>query len=220
MTNSKMRAIVEWLIARLAGGRRRLSQLKRLALSGGRGKKTELLQAILDIEWKMFSRLRGPGASKNDHGERLYRTMRRRIHSVLPDSVLESYLEDLWQAQREGRNLIIEKFDRREGKRPPLKVNPLIPQIVELETTWKKEMDQKSPGLNIARDGEAFVLYITSELETYSDHTLELYHRATLDARKARRNLVEERYRNHSAVSKGKKRGSRTTGLPEDRHAA
>jgi hypothetical protein len=141
----------------------------------------------------MFSPLRGPEPSKDDHGEKLYRTMRRKMHAVLPEDVLESYLEDLLQAQREGRNLIAEKFDRREGKRPPLKVNPLIPQIVELECAWKEAMDQKS-FQKIARNEDAFRVYVTSELETYSDRTLDFYHRFILDAQTAHRNLVEERY--------------------------
>ncbi len=70
-------------------------------------------------------------------------------------------------------------------------------------------MDQKSAGFNLERDEEAFRLYITSELETYSDQTLDLYYRAVLDARRARRNLVEERYRKQASASKGKrKKGS------------
>lgn len=196
MTTRKISGIVDWLIARLSGSRPRPNRLEQETFDGRHGKKTELIQQIVDIEWQMFSSLRAPESSNNDHGERLYGTMRRKIHTVLPENVLESYLQDLRQTQREGRNLIMEKFDRREGKRPPLKVHPLIPQIVELECAWKKAMEAKSPRFKLGRDEKTFRLYITSELETYSDRTLDLYYRAVLDALRARRNLVEERYRN------------------------
>jgi hypothetical protein len=159
------------------------------------GNRNGLIKQILDIEWQMFSCLRAKGSSRNDHGERLYRTMRGRIHSILPGDVNESYLQDLLQAQQEGRNLIGEKFDRREGKRPPLKDHPLIPQIVEIECEWKRAMDQKKPPRSTATgDDKAFRLYVTTELETYSDRTLDLYYRAVVEARQSNRNLVEERY--------------------------
>jgi hypothetical protein len=194
MTTWKIHGIVRWLVVRFSDSWRR-NRLEPDRFNGRHSKKTELIQKILDIEWQMFSRLRVSESSRKDHGERLYRAMRRKIHAGLPVNVLESYLQDLRQAQREGRNPIMEKFDRREGKRLPLKVSPLIPRIVELECAWKRAMDAKSPRFKPARDEEAFRLVITSELETYSDKTLDLYYRAVLDARRARRNLVEERYR-------------------------
>ena len=198
MTTPRIRCIVEWLFDRIYGSQPRPNGSEMRTFNDTPTKKAELILHILDIEWQMFSLLRHPESRKNDHGEKLYRAMRRKVHSVLPENVLLSYLLDLRQAQREGRNLIAEKFDRREGKRLLLKANPLIPQIVELECAWKQAKDQKSPHRKLARSEEAFRLYITSELETYSDRTLDLHYRAILDARRARRNLVEERYRRHA----------------------
>ena len=224
MITRKIRAIVKRLKARLSGNRPRMSRLEHETFDGRHGKKTKLIQQIVDTEWQMFSCLRAPESSSNDHGERLYRTMRRKIHTVLPENVLECYLQDLRQTQREGRNLIMEKFDRREGKRPPLKVHPLIPQIVELECAWKKAMEEKSPRFKHLSDEKAFRLYITSELETYSDRTIDLYYRAVLDAQREHRNLVEERYRNGTSPTsrkgiEAKKRKPPASGSPEEKTA-
>jgi hypothetical protein len=193
-------------VGRLAGLIGRLMIRKRRNPSFVNGKRERgkelLIREILDLEWQMFSRLIDSGPSENDHRERLYRTMRRGIHFVLPVDVLESYLDDLHGAQREGRNIIREKFDRREGKLPPSKDNPLIPQIVEIECEWKRAMDQKrSPRSIPNRDEKAFRLYVATELETYSDRTLNLYYRAVVEARQSHHNLVEERYRNRASPS-------------------
>ncbi len=201
MIIQRIRGIVEWLLTRLSRFRWGTSPLESLTGNGTPQRKAVLIERILDIEWQMFSYIRSLEASKNDHGEKLYRAIRRKIHSVLPDDVIESYLQDLQRAEREGRNLIQEKFDRREGKLPPLKENAVIPRIVELEIAWKMAMDRNSPHVKLARNEEAFRLYITSELETYSDGTLDLYYRAVLEARRVRRNLVEERYRNHASAA-------------------
>jgi hypothetical protein len=184
--------ILAGLFGRMMSRKRRDSSF----VSGKRAKAKEaLIREVLDMEWQMFSSLIGSESSQNDHRERLYRTMRRGIHSVLSTDVLESYLEDLQVAQHEGRNIIMEKFDRREGRCLPLKDNPLIPQIVEIECEWKKAMDRKKPPRSTANgDDKAFRLYVTTELETYSDRTLDLYHRAVVEARQSNRNLVEERY--------------------------
>jgi hypothetical protein len=40
---------------------------------------------------------------------------------------------------------------------------------------------------------DTFRKYLATELETYSDHTIDLYYRAVVSARRARRNLIEER---------------------------
>jgi hypothetical protein len=77
-------------------------------------------------------------------------------------------------------------------------------------------MDQKTPNKIVARSEDAFRLYVTSELETYSDRTLELYYGAVREALRARRNLVEERYRNPTNTkSNGTKKKKRKFGLKQ-----
>jgi hypothetical protein len=194
MWTGRLRSICRWVIACLSSIRPCSRSVEtRAALAEDLGK-ADLIQRILDIEWHMFARLRSPESNKTDHGERLYRAMRKRIHAALPEDVLESYLEDLARAESEGRNPIVEKFERREGKLQTPEIRPLISQIVEMECDWKKELDAKSPRINLPRDRQAFRLYVTTELEAFSDRTLELYHNAVLEAQRMHRNLVEERY--------------------------
>jgi hypothetical protein len=62
--------------------------------------------------------------------------------------------------------------------------NPLITVIVEIETQWQEELRWKYPVLykRTARttfptgNGSNFSIYLRSELETYSDRTIDLYY--------------------------------------------
>jgi hypothetical protein len=119
--------------------------------------------------------------------------MRRMTHSVLSTETLESYLGDLQRANAEGRNLLTEKYARMDNRIPPLKSNRSIDDIVKLEARWMKELSQKYP--RSFKGGSAgFTVYLSSELETYSDETLKLYVSDVSGAEKEGRNLAEERY--------------------------
>jgi hypothetical protein len=101
-----------------------------------------------------------------------------------PTEMLESYLDDLVTAQKNGRNLVTEKYARMDNLIPPLNTNPLIAKIVEIETKWQEEIKEQFPatydrlclGKTQARDGSDFSIYLRCELETYSDKTIDLYY--------------------------------------------
>jgi hypothetical protein len=119
--------------------------------------------------------------------------MRRMHHSVMPEAVLESYLDDLRQANRRGRNLMTEKYARMQKLMPPLNSNPLIFRIVDLEAEWMKELVERYPRAFQAAIVN-FMNYASCELETYSDRTIYLYHDMVVEATRQKRNLAEERY--------------------------
>lgn len=114
--------------------------------------------------------------------------------------MLESYLNDLLEADSKGRNLLAEKYARMDNQIPPLSNNPLIDIIVTIEGNWQEELERRYPALyrrccrsmDETGDGRNFGVYLGCELETYSNHTLKLYFANIETALAANRNLAVE----------------------------
>jgi hypothetical protein len=123
-----------------------------------------------------------------------FKLMRRAGFHVLSSETLESYLQDLQEAIDEDRNLVTLKYARIDDLIPTLNDNPAIAKIVEIEERWFKELEQKYPLTFRNRAEFAAGTYLRSELETYSDRTLELYLKDVTKATGAERNLTAERY--------------------------
>lgn len=156
--------------------------------------KEALLQKIIDREKDMFIKV-NEGREKADCQTQLktFRAMRYMSFAVLSYDTLQSYYEDLCFAVQEQRNLIVEKYARLEDLIPIINESRLIPQIVEIETNWMRELHEKYP--HAIQISPQFANYERSELETYSDETLALYYRDVQTAKNCRINLVEERYK-------------------------
>lgn len=152
----------------------------------------QLLNRIVEIELHMFERVRASEPSLCQERPEAFKAMRMMTHSPLSQDTLTSYLNDLHVALGEGKNLMTVKYARMEGKLLSLKENPLIGRIVEIEDRWMKDLAERYP--RVVRGGPEFAEYLTCELETYSDETLELLYRDVTQANQARRNLAEERY--------------------------
>ncbi len=154
-----------------------------------------LINKIIDIEWDMLSKVHAANSGSCQERPHAFRLMRWMSHSVLSEKVLESYLDDLQQGVKNGRNFMIEKYARMEDKLPVLNDNPIIDEIVQIEKNWKRELSHKYPE-HFPESTEGFENYFSCELETYSDRTIELYFEVVRKARAEGRNLVEERYNN------------------------
>lgn len=152
----------------------------------------ELLKGIIEIELDMFERVRTAEPSLCKDRPETFKVMRGMSHSVLSTQTLESYLEDLQKAKAEGRNLMTEKYARMDNRIPRIKTNPVIDDIVRIEAQWMKELSEKYP--HTFKGGDGFTIYLSSELETYSDKTLGLYFEDISKAEKEGRNLEEEAY--------------------------
>jgi hypothetical protein len=156
-------------------------------------KKLDLINQISEIELDMFERVRTAEPSLCKDRPETFKAMRGMTHSVLSTETLKSYLEDLQKARAEGMNLLTEKYARMDNQIPPVKANPVINDIVKLESRWMRELSQKYP--QIFKGGAVgFELYLSSELETYSDKTLGLYFGDISRAEREGRSLAEERY--------------------------
>ncbi len=152
----------------------------------------ELVSRIVEIELDMFERVRTSEPALCQEKPEAFKSMRAMTHSVLSKETLESYLEDLRQANMDGKNLLTLKYARMEGKIPPLKKNPIINDIVKIEENWMMELSLKYP--RVIKGTPGFSTYLSSEFETYSDKTIDLYFADTSNAQKEGRNLAEERY--------------------------
>ena len=133
----------------------------------------ELSNNIIEIELDMFEKVKTAEPSQCKDRPETFKVMRGMTHSSLSPETLESYLEDLYKAKAEGRNLLTERYARMDNIMPPLKTNPIIDDIVEIEAHWMKELSNKYP--HTFKSGPSFQIYLSSELETYSDKTLQLY---------------------------------------------
>ena len=153
----------------------------------------ELLEGIIEIEYDMFQRVKTSEPSLCKDRPEAFRIMREMTHSVLSVQTLESYLADLQKAKADDRNLLKEKYARMDNIIPSLKSNPLIERIVKIEVFWMKGLSEKYP-MSFKAGLDAFGIYLSCELETYSDRTLDLYFWDISMAEKERRNLAEERY--------------------------
>jgi len=156
--------------------------------------RNELLNQIIGLEAEMFVNV--PTAEPAACQERLkpFRAMRRMTHSPLSDGTLQSYLGDLLQAKADGRNLLQEKYARMDDLIPCLNDNPLIAKIAQFEMRCLDDLSARYPQLIASAATTDPGLYLTSELETLSDDTLNHYFEDVANAMEEGRNLAEERY--------------------------
>ena len=157
-------------------------------------KRKKLIADIVNRELAMFLQVRTAIPSLCQERPETFRAMRGMSHTVLAADTLASYLKDLKLAEQADRNLLTEKYARMDNVIPPLSNNPLIGEIVSIEADWMEVLKHRYP--NTFRGNRTpFEIYLCSELETYSDATLTLYHRDVTTALKKGKNLAEERYR-------------------------
>ncbi len=163
--------------------------------------KDEMINRIIEMEWNMFDQVTNTGgraACQDD--EWTFYVMRFSQFASFDEAMLQSYEQDLLQAQREGRNVITEKYGYMMEYTDPVYfdrvLKPVLPQIspaksemvdrvVNLLLGFEKAFDERYPGmyskgrpLQGTQTGDvSFHIYAIGELKTYSMQTLELYYR-------------------------------------------
>ena len=162
--------------------------------------KEDMIDRIIEAEWRMFQNvpnIGGRAACQDDL--KTFRIMRAGQSASWSEATLESYLDDLSEAESSGRNLLTEKYARMmrstspseyariEQLLPPVdpKAFELIEQVVKIVLGWEQELLEKYPYI-IKRGRPLFSTedsvgvtsmetYLRGELATYSLRTLELY---------------------------------------------
>ena len=154
----------------------------------------ELISEIVSIELRMFLAVEPMVPSACQEQPDTLKLMRMASHHVLSNETLESYLDDLQEAIEEDRNLMTMKYARIDNLIPCLNDNPIIDSIVEIEERWFEELAEQYPLTFKGRSDFSAVVYLRSELETYSNRTLELYFKDICKALDENINLTAERY--------------------------
>lgn len=163
--------------------------------------KEEIIAKIIAIEWKMFQDVPNIGGTAPCQEERqTFEIMRASQAASWSEAALESYLDDLTEAQKQERNLMTEKYARMMKSTSPMEyeriehlvppVSPgvllLIEKIAVIVLDWEEELFRKYPlvlrqGRPIRSSSDTLFVtsletYLKGELVTYSLKTLKLYH--------------------------------------------
>lgn len=163
------------------------------------GSKDPLINQIIEREWKMFDQVENEGGRAGcQDDEWTFYAMRYSQHNAFSRKTLESYLQDLQQAEQEGRNLLTEKyaymmeftqpdyFDRNLKPYLPqitAEKEALVDQIANLSIRFQQEFEKAYPAFAAAgrpltgTEGAdvSFHIYTIGELKTYSVRTLRSY---------------------------------------------
>jgi len=156
--------------------------------------RNERLKAIVELEHRMFQKVKTTRPALCMDRPESFRIMREMTHSVLSHETLGSYLADLRKAETEGINLLAEKYARMDNRVRSLKPRPVIDEIVRKEMQWMNELRKEHPWI-FENEAEGAEKYLSCELETYSERTLTLFAEHVKQAAKQGRNLARERYR-------------------------
>lgn len=161
---------------------------------------TEKKQQLIDLEWQFFQGVHNEGGRADcQNNLPTFRLMRGSQFAPWPEALVDSYLEDLQEAARQGRNPLTEKyawmmartapdaFARLQDQLPTLtpEALTLIAEIIPYHLQWMADYHQRYPHLaatnRAATSAEdtatdtSFETYLEGELKTYSLNTLRLY---------------------------------------------
>ena len=161
-------------------------------------------EQIIALELEMFLAVPADDAYSCQEDPEGFRLHRRAQFSIWSEDTLQSYLDDLKGAQKNGINLMTIKYARMDDLLPAENLNPQIDEIVTVQLRWQTEMVRKYPDLMAGARylsetegstyGTSFATYLRAELETYSDATLALLHRDVTTYTKAGINGSEKIY--------------------------
>ena len=155
----------------------------------------ELERQIVEKEWLMFQKVQGVnGRAACQDDWTTFLVMRLSQFEGWDTNVLESYYDDIEQAEAQERNLIMEKYAYMMEETDPvyfLSIKGMLPEVSEekqlmasVYMEWEKEADIKYPNIRkhgrpaegIGVDGTVSVRnYLKCELYTYSAKTLALF---------------------------------------------
>jgi len=142
----------------------------------------------------MFENVRAIQPSLCQEKPRSFRLMREMNHSVLSNDTLKSYLKDLKNSRLKGRNLMTEKYACMNNLISPINFNPHIQKIVSIELEWFKELSEQYPHI-VNSKPNYFSKYLSCELETYSNKSIELYIKDVEIAQKDGINLAKQKFK-------------------------
>lgn len=178
----------------------------------------DLVEEVIRREWDQFQRTENEGGRASCQGNwPMFHQMRASQFMTWPEDLLRSYLDDLDEANRVGRNLVTEKYARMMASTAPdeyrERIEPFIPRlsderiarqerVITVQVAWARDFRGHYPRLGAAMrvlttaedtpEDTSFETYLRGELGTYSDRTMALYEAMVEDLQAAGRNLTEQ----------------------------
>lgn len=178
----------------------------------------DLVEEVIRREWDQFQRTENEGGRASCQGNwPMFHQMRASQFITWPEDLLRSYLDDLDEANRVGRNLVTEKYARMMASTAPdeyrERIEPFIPRlsderiarqerVITVQVAWARDFRGHYPRLGAAMrvlttaedtpEDTSFETYLRGELGTYSDRTMALYEAMVEDLQAAGRNLTEQ----------------------------
>ena len=178
----------------------------------------DLVEEVIRREWDQFQRTESEGGRASCQGNwPMFHQMRASQFMTWPEDLLRSYLDDLDEANRVGRNLVTEKYARMMASTAPdeyrERIEPFIPRlsderiarqerVIDVQVAWARDFRGRYPKLGAAMrvlttaedtlEDTSFETYLRGELGTYSDRTMALYEAMVEDLQAAGRNLTEQ----------------------------
>ena len=178
----------------------------------------DLVEEVIRREWDQFQRTENEGGRASCQGNwPMFYQMRASQFMTWPEDLLRSYLDDLDEANRVGRNLVTEKYARMMASTAPdeyrERIEPFIPRlsdervarqerVIAVQVAWARDFRGRYPKLGAAMrvlttaedtpEDTSFETYLRGELGTYSDRTMALYEAMVENLQAAGRNLTEQ----------------------------
>ena len=182
-----------------------------------RGKNMDIVEKIIDLEWKQFDKVKNEGGRASCQDDyQTFSIMRKSQYLTWPDELLDSFCNDLLSAENKGWNLIMEKYARMMESTTPERYEELkkdLPvlneeritiqeEIVKIQVGWMEEFAAEYPkmagnarSIHTYEDtpfNTSYETYLRGELGTYSENTFILYGRFITGLLKENRNLAYE----------------------------
>lgn len=178
----------------------------------------DLVEEVIRREWDQFQRTENEGGRASCQGNwPMFHQMRASQFMTWPEDLLRSYLDDLDEANRVGRNLVTEKYARMMASTAPdeyrERIEPFIPRlsdervarqerVIAVQVAWARDFRGRYPKLGAAMrvlttaedtpEDTSFETYLRGELGTYSDRTMALYEAMVENLQAAGHNLTEQ----------------------------
>lgn len=155
----------------------------------------QMLAEIVERELAMFLATPNEGGPSDcQRRPETFRLMRQMAHSAHNDEFLQSYLEDLRDAEKDGRNFMIEKYALMDELIPPISSSSLLDVAADMETEFMEDAARQRPDMVKRNGANIFRRYLRAELQTLSQRSLELYADELRAAKSTGRNPVIERH--------------------------
>lgn len=164
-----------------------------------KNRKEEVTEQIVALEWRQFQQVQNEGGRADcQEDPETFRIMRKSQFLAWTQEALDSYLEDLREAEEKHWNLLTEKYARMMESTAPkryAKLERWMPrrtekrilmqeELIRKKLRWEEEFAKEYP--NLAGRGRllytsqdtpwatSFETYARGELGTYSDRTIGL----------------------------------------------